>query len=78
MLRGRDIAERVGITERSAQAILADLVEAGYVTKSREGRRNRYELDPDVALRHPIEAEHSVGSLLAALGVTPLGITSKS
>ncbi len=67
-LRGRDIAERVGITERATQAIVADLVAEGYVTRHREGRRNRYTVNPDGRLRHPLEHQHSVGELLTALG----------
>lgn len=67
-MRGRDIAQRVGITERAAQGIIADLVAGGYVTRTREGRRNRYTLNPELPLRHPLEREHSVGELLEALG----------
>jgi len=67
-IRGRDIATRVGITERAAQSIIADLVADGYVIRSREGRRNRYEVIPDVPLRHPLEDEHTIGELLATLG----------
>lgn len=67
-VRGRDIAERVGITERAAQAIVADLVADGYVTRSREGRRNRYRVHPDAPLRHPLDQDHTVGELLVTLG----------
>jgi DNA-binding transcriptional regulator PaaX len=67
-VRGRDIATRVGITERAAQAIVADLVAEGYVTRSREGRRNRYLVHPDAPLRHPLEHDHTVGELLVTLG----------
>lgn len=67
-LRTRDIAERVGITERSAQAIIGDLVEAGYVTRTREGRRNRYHVHLDQPFRHPLERDHCVGDVLSALG----------
>jgi hypothetical protein len=67
-VRGRDIAARVGITERAAQAIIADLVADGYITRTREGRRNRYEVNPDSPLRHPVEAGHSIGDLLSMLG----------
>lgn len=67
-VRGRDIAERVGITERAAQSIIADLVEAGYVTRTREGRRNRYAIDPQAHLRHPLQQDHTIGELLRALG----------
>jgi DNA-binding MarR family transcriptional regulator len=67
-IRVRDIAERVGITLRAAQAIIADLVAGGYVDRTREGRRNRYTLNPDLPLRHPLERDHTVGELLEALG----------
>jgi predicted transcriptional regulator len=62
--RVRDIASSVGITERAAQSILRDLEEAGYVTKTRVGRRNTYAVHPEVPLRHPIESHHPVGELL--------------
>lgn len=65
---GREIAARVGITERAAQSIVSDLVEAGYLSRERVGRRNHYRIHPDLPLRHPIEHEHSVGELLVALG----------
>jgi predicted ArsR family transcriptional regulator len=67
-VRGRDIAERVGITERAAQSIIADLVECGYVTRTRQGRRNHYALNTDGRLRHPLQADHTIGELLVALG----------
>lgn len=63
-IRGRDIAVKVGITERSAQSIVGDLVEAGYLTRERVGRRNLYEVHPDLPLRHPIEQDHQVAELL--------------
>jgi hypothetical protein len=67
-IRGRDVAAKVGITERAAQAIIADLVADGYVTRRREGRRNRYLVLEDSPLRHPIESDHTVGELLVMLG----------
>lgn len=67
-IRGRDVAQRVGITERAAQAIIADLVTDGYVTRRREGRRNRYQVHEGSPLRHPIESDHTVGELLVMLG----------
>ena len=70
-LRTRDVAELVGITERSAQSIITDLVEAGYITRFKEGRRNRYEVHADLPLRHPLERDHSVGELLVTLGKLP-------
>ncbi|MGW3989223.1 helix-turn-helix transcriptional regulator [Streptomyces sp. NPDC004830] len=63
--RLRDVADRIGITERAVQLIVADLEAAGYLTRTRVGRRNRYTIDPTVALRHPSEADHPVGDLLA-------------
>ena len=62
--RIRDIADSVGITERSAQAILADLEESGYVSISRIGRRNRYKINPSLKFRHPAEEGKPISSLL--------------
>lgn len=63
--RLRDIADRVGITERAAQVIVADLEQGGYVTKERVGRRNHYVLTAGGRFRHPAEDTHSVDELLA-------------
>lgn len=65
--RIRDVALQVGITERAVSTIVAELVSAGVVTRTKDGRRNHYELHRDVALRHPLEAHHTVGDLLASL-----------
>jgi DNA-binding transcriptional ArsR family regulator len=65
--RLRDIAEQVGITERAAQRIVADLERGGIITRIREGRRNRYELHHQEHLRHPLEERHTVGELIALL-----------
>jgi hypothetical protein len=62
--RVRDIADAVGITERSAQSILADLDGAGYVTISRVGRRNSYKVNAGLKFRHPSEASKPIGALL--------------
>lgn len=62
--RVREIAEVVGITERSAQAILADLEEAGYVEITRIGRRNHYTVNPKLKFRHPSEANRPISALL--------------
>jgi DNA-binding MarR family transcriptional regulator len=70
--RMRNVAERVGISERAVQKIVADLEEGGYLTRSRNGRRNRYVLHPHQPLRHPIECHRNVDSLLA-LVLTPRG-----
>ena len=66
-IRIRDIAQRVGITERAASSIVADLESAGYLTRSKIGRNNRYELHDDRPLRHPIECHRSIGDLLALI-----------
>ena len=65
--RFRDVAERVGITERAAQRIVADLIESGYVVSERVGRRNRYRINTDIAMRHPAQEGHEIGELLKLL-----------
>jgi DNA-binding MarR family transcriptional regulator len=65
--RARDLAEHVGITERAAQRILADLIADGYVTRTKVGRRNHYEIDPRGHLRHPVLRDLSVGPLIEVL-----------
>jgi DNA-binding Lrp family transcriptional regulator len=62
--RLRDVAERVGITERAVQRIVSELEEAQVLNRFREGRRNRYEIDRAQELRHPIEQHCTVGDLL--------------
>ncbi len=66
-MRLRDVADTVGITERAAQRIVKELVEEGYVTKEREGRRNRYGIDRNAPMRHPSQIDHEIGDLLALL-----------
>ena len=70
-VRLRDVAEAVGITERAAQRILADLVEAGYVQRTRVGRRNRYTVNRDRTMRHDAQLGYRIGSLLDLLGRRP-------
>jgi len=65
--RIRDISAVVGLTERSVQAIVADLDEAGYLTRTRVGRRTRYTVNPDSPFRHSAQDGHLVGPLLALL-----------
>ena len=64
-VRLRDVADAVSITERAAQAIVADLEAAGYLHRERVGRRNRYTVNPEGHFRHPAEADRSIGDLLA-------------
>jgi predicted transcriptional regulator len=63
-LRLRDVATRVGITERAVQRIVADLSDAGYIEVFKEGRRNRYEVRNQRHLRHPVEEHRTVEDLI--------------
>ena len=66
-VRMRDIAETVGITERTAAQIVNDLEQAGYLTKTRVGRRNRYEVDGARKVPTPPLPTMTIGQLLALL-----------
>jgi len=68
--RLRDLAAALGITERTAFGIVSDLVEAGYVEKDKDGRRNRYRIHTDLPLRDPVTRERTIGQLLAVLAGT--------
>ena len=63
-VRLRDVAHDVGITERAAQRILADLVRAGYIDRQRHGRRNRYLINPHAHMRHPAQEGQEIRTLL--------------
>ncbi|HEX8346647.1 MAG TPA: helix-turn-helix domain-containing protein [Actinoplanes sp.] len=69
--RLRDVADAVGITERAAQAIVADLEAAGYLHHRRVGRRNQYTVNRSGRFRHPAEADRSIGDLLALFAERP-------
>ncbi len=69
-VRLRDIGERVGITERAAHRIVVELAGAGYITRERNGRRNRYTINTDLPLPEPIAGEQNVGELLEILTAT--------
>ncbi len=64
---GLEIAQAVGITERAARKIVADLLAEGYIERERVGRRNRYRLNTFLPLRHPGERAATVGELLGLL-----------
>lgn len=66
-VRLREIASQVGITERAVQKIIAELEATGIVTKSRDGRRNHYEVHTGAPLRHPLEAHRTVEALVRML-----------
>jgi len=66
-VRVREIAQAVGITERAVQRILSELEEARVIVRTRQGRRTHYEVNESLPLRHPMEAQHSVGELVHAV-----------
>ncbi|MEV7558285.1 helix-turn-helix domain-containing protein [Streptomyces sp. NPDC089795] len=66
-IRLRDIAVECGLTERTVQAIVTDLQSDGYLSRTRDGRRNRYVVAPGARFRHPAEAGHEIAGLLAYL-----------
>lgn len=70
-LRVRDLAMLVGITERAVANILADLEEAGVLSRERSGRRNVYEIEDDAPLRHPVESHRRVRDILKLAEVEP-------
>ena len=70
-IRIRDIADKVGITERAAQRILKELTDEGYLNATKVGRRNSYTVDPKLPLRHPLEHDVALGRLVDALGGEP-------
>ena len=72
-IRLRDVAVGVGITERAVQRIVADLAASGHIEIEREGRRNRYVINREVAMRHPAQADQDIGGLLDLLAGSPQG-----
>jgi hypothetical protein len=72
-IRLRDIGERIGITERAAHRIVTELVAAGYITRERSGRRNRYTINSHFPLPDAVAREQSIGELLDILTATGAG-----
>jgi len=66
-VRLRDLAAVLDITERSAHGIVTELVEAGYVVKEKEGRRNRYHVEAQLPLPESISRERTIGEILSLL-----------
>ena len=66
-VRIRDVSEEVGITERTAQRILRELAESGYLRRTPDGRRSIYEVNDALPLRHPLESGHAIGEILKVL-----------
>jgi hypothetical protein len=69
-IRLRDIGEHLGITERAAHRIVAELAAAGYISRERNGRRNYYTINADLPLPDAIAREQSIGELLTVLTAT--------
>jgi DNA-binding IclR family transcriptional regulator len=63
----REVAERVGLTERQTHRVLNDLVQEGYLSRTREGRRNRYHVNRSLPMRHKSVRAHRIGELLGVL-----------
>jgi len=72
-IRLRELGERVGITERAAHRIVGELEDAGYVSRTREGRRNRYTVHSELALPDSLARHQRVGDLIDVLGRRPAG-----
>jgi len=66
-IRVREMGERVGITERAAHRIIAELLSAGYITRTRDGRRNLYTINADLPLPDRLACHQRVGDVLAVL-----------
>jgi len=71
-IRMRDVATRVGITERAVQRIVAELEEGDYLTVTRAGRRNQYTVNANLPLRHPLQSHRTLTHLI------DLGLGGKS
>jgi transcriptional antiterminator len=67
-VRIRDIADALGITERRAHGIVTDLTDAGYLIKTKDGRRNRYEIQSHLPVPEPTARERAIGEVLELLG----------
>jgi hypothetical protein len=68
-IRMRDLCSEVGITERRAQKIVSELVDADFVTREKVGRRNRYTVRADLRVSHPDWGEHNLGDVLSLAGM---------
>ncbi len=70
-IRLREIGDAVGITERAAHRIVAELADAGYISRARNGRRNRYTIQSHLPLPDPLARQQRIGDLLAVLAGQP-------
>ena len=64
----REVALRIGITERAVQRIIADLEQEGFIEREKIGRKNSYQIRSELPLRHPIEAHRTIGNLIELIG----------
>ena len=69
-IRLRDLAAALDVTERTAYGVVVDLIDAGYVLKQKDGRRNRYEIQADLPLREKTSRERTIGDIIDLLGGT--------
>ena len=77
-MRIRDLADAVGITERAVQRILSDLEQAGAIANIKEGRRNHYEINGHLRLRHPVEAHCEIRDILSMVSEGSRGLLEKA
>jgi hypothetical protein len=70
-IRLREIGDAIGITERAAHRIVVELADAGYISRTRNGRRNHYTIQSDLPLPDPLAREQKIGDLLAVLAGQP-------
>ncbi len=75
-VRVRDISAQVGITDRAVHRILVELEDGGFLTRVKDGRRNRYDLNLRACLRHPLEAHCQIGTLLEGVEASELEFRS--
>jgi hypothetical protein len=75
-IRLREIGQAVGITERAAHRIVTELADAGYISRTRNGRRNHYTIQSQLPLPDPLAREQKIGDLLAILAGQPLAETN--
>jgi predicted transcriptional regulator len=67
-IRMREIASNLGITERAVQRIVDDLTSNGYISVTKDGRRNRYQIRPERIMCHPLTKHRNIGDLLRFVG----------
>jgi len=74
-IRLREIGDAIGITERAAHRIVNELAAAGYISRTRNGRRNRYAIKSHLPVPDPLAGQQKIGDLLSVLAGRPLAET---